>query len=248
MTVVLEVVEASVHFGGLKAVDGVSFQIERGRVQGLIGPNGAGKTTLFNAITGHVSLTHGQIILRGRDITGEPSHRRARLGLSRTFQLGGLIDDLTAIENVALGLDHGGRMDASRRLRAIELRPAARSLLNALDLLPIQDELASELPVGLRRQVEVLRAVAAQPELVLLDEPGAGLSELDRRHLASMISRLSSEGLNFLITDHSTDLVFAVSDDVLVMNFGQETARGAPEDVRRNPAVMDAYLGTQHDD
>jgi ABC-type branched-subunit amino acid transport system ATPase component len=248
MTVVLEVVEASVHFGGLKAVDGVSFQIERGRVQGLIGPNGAGKTTLFNAITGHVSLTHGQIILRGRDITGEPSHRRARLGLSRTFQLGGLIDDLTAIENVALGLDHGGRMDASRRLRAIELRPAARSLLNALDLLPIQDELASELPVGLRRQVEVLRAVAAQPELVLLDEPGAGLSELDRRHLASMISRLSSEGLNFLITDHSTDLVFAVSDDVLVMNFGQETARGAPEDVRRNPAVMEAYLGTQHDD
>lgn len=245
MTAVLSVTDAKVYFDGLHAVDGVSLEVMRGRIVGLLGPNGAGKTTLFNAISGHVRLTAGQVHLTGTDVTNAPPHRRARMGLARTFQLGGLIDDLTAVENVVLGLDQRARIGGP--VGRAHLVPAALEVLDRLDLRSIASELAGSLPMGLRRQVEVLRAVAAEPDLVLLDEPGAGLTEDERSHLGSMIRLLAAEQISFVVTDHSTDLVFAVSDDVLVMNFGRSVAWGVPEVVRRDPLVMDAYLGGAHE-
>lgn len=239
----LSVLDAKVHFDGLKAVDGVSLDVTPGRVMGLIGPNGAGKTTLFNAISGHVELTGGRVSFMGRDVTDLPAHRRAKMGLARTFQLGGLIDELTALENVVLGLDQRARIGESRVPRR-ELAPVAQGLLEELGIEEIANELVEALPMGLRRQVEVLRAVAASPHLVLLDEPGAGLTESERQHLSSMIRDVRSERLSFIITDHSTDFVFSVSDEVLVMNFGRPVTKGAPQEVRRHPEVMEAYLGT----
>jgi len=242
MTALLVVDGARVHFGGLHAVDGVSVAVAPNQVVGLIGPNGAGKTTLFNAISGHVALTAGTVKFRGEDVTALPPHDRARLGIARTFQLGGLIDDLTAAENVVLGLDHAVRIGRPQLPRA-ELLDAAGRVLDRLDLRAIAGELAGSLPMGLRRQVEVLRAIAAQPHLVLLDEPGAGLTQEERRHLAQMVRFLASEHSSFVITDHSTDLLFAVSDAVLAMNFGRQIAYGTPDTVRRDPQVVDAYLG-----
>jgi branched-chain amino acid transport system ATP-binding protein len=242
----LSVDDARVHFDGLKAVDGVSLEVEPGRVVGLIGPNGAGKTTLFNAISGHVRLTDGTVRFLGRDVTGAPPHKRAHMGLARTFQLGGLIDELTALENVVLGLDQRARIGDGQVPRA-NLRAKALSLLDKLGISAIGDELVEALPMGLRRQVEVIRAVASDPHLVLLDEPGAGLTGAERLHLSAMIRGLTSERLSFVITDHSTDLVFSVSDEVLVMNFGRPVMHGPPDEVRRHPEVMEAYLGTSHE-
>lgn len=240
---ILSVTDAKVYFDGLKAVDGVSLEVAPGRVVGLIGPNGAGKTTLFNAISGHVPITGGTVELMGTDVTTRGPHHRARLGLARTFQLGGLIDELTALENVVLGLDQQGRIGDSHVPRN-RLRSVALTMLDELGLSDVGDELVEALPMGIRRQVEVIRAVAAQPHLVLLDEPGAGLTETERAHLSTMVRGLASDRLSFVITDHSTDLVFSVSDEVLAMNFGREVAHGEPDVIRRDRQVMEAYLGT----
>ena len=240
---ILTVTDARVHFDGLKAVDGVSVEVPDGRVLGLIGPNGAGKTTLFNAISGHVGLTCGEVRFLDTDVTGASPHRRARMGMARTFQLGGLIEELTALENVVLGLDQRGLIRA-RRMAPRELQATARSLLGQLGLDAVSRELVEELPMGLRRQVEVVRAVASEPHLILLDEPGAGLTEAERTDLAAMIRSVASGQLSFVVTDHSTDFVFSVSDEVVAMNFGRQIAHGAPGEIKRHPEVMDAYLGT----
>lgn len=232
----------SVRFGGLTAVSDMSLDVQRGQILGLIGPNGAGKTTLFNALTGHQLVDAGTVELLGIDITTVPAHMRARMGMARTFQLGGLIPELTALENVALGLDHYARTGKGKIPRG-ETRTAATSYLDRFGLGRVADELVAGLPAGTKREIEVARALASSASLLLLDEPGAGLTAAERQRLSAMVRDIAQTGTAFIITDHSTDLVFSVSDEVVVMSFGQLVRRGEPDAIRRDPAVMEAYLG-----
>lgn len=232
----------SVRFGGLTAVSDMSMDVQRGQVLGLIGPNGAGKTTFFNALTGHQVIDTGTVELLGTDITTLPAHMRARMGMARTFQLGGLIPELTALENVALGLDHYARTGKGK-IRRGETRTAATSYLDRFGLVRVADELVAGLPAGTKREIEVARALASSASLLLLDEPGAGLTAAERQRLSAMVRGIAQTGTAFIITDHSTDLVFSVSDEVVVMSFGQLVRRGEPDAIRRDPTVMEAYLG-----
>ncbi len=238
----LSVTDATVAFGGLKAVAGVSISLHAGRVLGLIGPNGAGKTTLFNAVSGLVVLTSGRVVLAGQDVSHLPPHRRALLGVARTFQLGGLIPEMTALENVVLGLDQRSRVHG-RGVPHAALRSVALDHLADLGLRQVAERLSGELAAGIRRQVELARALAAQPSLMLLDEPGVGLTEAERAALADAIRTVTGQGVGVLMTDHDTELVFGVADEVAAMNFGRLIAQGTAADVRADPGVIEAYLG-----
>ncbi len=234
--------EVTVRFDGLVAVDAVSLECHRGRVTGLIGPNGAGKTTLFNAITGHQTVTHGAVRFLGRDVTRTPAHTRARMGIARTFQLGGCIPDLSVLENVVLGLDLAAR--AGRGVPRHDRVHAARELLVRFALDGQQDALVSSLSAGLRREVEIARALASGSRLLLLDEPGVGLTEAERERLSRLVRQVAADhDTAFLVTDHNTDLIFSVADRVIAMNFGSTIAEGAPGEVQASAAVLDAYLG-----
>jgi len=241
---VLSAREVSVRFGGLVAVDKMNLEVRRGQVLGLIGPNGAGKTTLFNALTGHQGMDSGSVELLGADVTRLPAYLRARMGMARTFQLGGLIPELTAAENVVLGFDHQARC-GSGPLRRGQLRASALDHLGRFGLSQVADEVVSGLPAGTKREIEVARALASSARLLLLDEPGAGLTSGERERLSVMVRGIARSGTAFIITDHSTDLVFSVSDEVVVMNFGQLVRRGDPKAIRTDPAVMEAYLGSR---
>ncbi|HSF26718.1 MAG TPA: ATP-binding cassette domain-containing protein [Actinomycetes bacterium] len=238
----LRAVDIVVKFGGLTAVNGVSVELFPGRITGLMGPNGAGKTTFFNALSGHQLVTEGHVYMGEEEVTAVPAHGRARRGLARTFQLGGLIDDLSAVENVALGLDHGGRMSGTFISRR-DLHRAAMDCLVRFDLVEVADQIGADLGAGLRRRVEVARAMAAGASIVMLDEPAAGLTVTERDELARFLTTVASEGTSILITEHSSDFLFSVSDEILVMNFGNELRRGAPAEIRNDPAVVAAYLG-----
>lgn len=242
--VVLEASGVSVHFEGLKAVSQMGVRILAGQVSGVIGPNGAGKSTFFDALAGLQPTNSGKIQLRGRDVTGMPASERARLGLARTFQLGSIVPDLNAMENVILGFDQRRRAGGERLSRRA-MRSEATQLLDRVGLGEYRNVLGSNLAEGVKRQVELMRAVAAGGEVVLLDEPGAGLGDADRERLARIIRSLAEQGHACLITDHSTDLVFSVCDHVQVMNFGLQLAEGPPAEIRKHPAVMEAYLGTK---
>lgn len=242
MSTLLEVAEASVTFGALKAVSGVSLNVGEGEVLGLIGPNGAGKSTLFNGLTGHVRLTSGNVKFGGVDLTHLPSHVRARAGIARTFQLGGIISDLTVGENLALGLDHGSRITGRRRRPGL-LRTEVLEWLDRFELAELCDELGGSLSPGIRREVEILRAIASGAKLVLLDEPGVGLSAAEKRRLVATVRKCAADGKAFLITDHDTDVVFTISDRVMAMSFGCAIATGSPTEVRQHPTVVETYLG-----
>lgn len=242
MSDVLTVRDVSVQFGALKAVSEVSLAIAPGQVLGLIGPNGAGKSTLFNAITGHVPVTGGRVAFDGADMTSAPRHARARLGIARSFQLGGVVADLSVEENVALGLDHEARQ-MGRRLRRREARAAVRSWLERFELTEVASELGGGLSAGARREVEILRAIASGARLVLLDEPGVGLSSAERRRLVAMVRRCAADGRAFLVTDHDTDIVFNISDHVVALSFGRVVATGTPQEVRNDATVIETYLG-----
>lgn len=231
-----------VRFGGLTAVGGVSVELKRGQITGLMGPNGAGKTTFFNTLSGHQAVTSGQVLFKGQDVTGLSAHGRARMGMARTFQLGGLVEDLSAIENIALGIDHGGRV-RNKFVRRREVRQAAEQILADFDLADVAGALGSDLGAGLRRRVEVARAMAAEASVVMLDEPAAGLTVSERGELAELLRRVAAGGTAILITEHSSDFLFNVSDEVVVMNFGEELRRGTPADIKNDPAVVAAYLG-----
>jgi branched-chain amino acid transport system permease protein len=232
----------TVRFGGLTAVDDMSVDVHAGQIVGLMGPNGAGKTTLFNTLSGHQVVTSGRIAMDGREVTALPAHQRARLGLARTFQMGGLVSDLTVIENIALGLDHGRRLGQSRRGRGA-LIDAAREHLERFRLLDVADVYAGTLGAGLRRRVEVARVMAAEPTLVLLDEPAAGLTPGERDDLAELLASVKQRNVGLLVTEHTSDFLFSLADTIIVMNFGRELLRGTPEVVRNDRTVLAAYLG-----
>lgn len=232
----------TVRFGGLVAVDDMSVDVHAGQIVGLMGPNGAGKTTLFNTLSGHQVVTSGSILMNGRDVTALPAHQRARLGLARTFQMGGLVSDLTVIENIALGLDHGHRLGHGRRGRS-DLVAGARDHLDRFRLLDVADVYAGTLGAGLRRRVEVARVMAADPALVLLDEPAAGLTPSERDDLAELLTSVKERNVGLLVTEHTSDFLFSLADTIIVMNFGRELLRGTPDVVRTDRTVLAAYLG-----
>lgn len=238
----LEVDSVSVRFGGLLALDGVSLDASDGRVTGLIGPNGAGKTTLFNVITGLQSPTEGSVRLDGRNLVGLQPFRRSRLGMGRAFQRLELFEALSVRENILLAAAIHRRWSRSR---GESPSAVAQMILERLGLLSIADVLSDGLPTGQGRLVELGRALAAQPRLLLLDEPASGQDETETRHFSLVVRELAAEGMAVLLVEHDMDLVMGVCERILVLDFGRLVASGTPDQVRANPLVMAAYLGTE---
>ena len=248
----LAVHDVTKRFGGLTAVDAVNFTLVPGSLTSLIGPNGAGKTTLFNAICGVGKLSAGTISIAGRDVTGWQPHRIAALGVGRTFQNARLFDDMTVLENVVAGLIRSERtsfgadlltLPSSRRSER-EATDRARTTLARLGLDSIANVVARDLPFGERRRVELARAIAADPWLLLVDEPAAGLNASERSQLHDDLLALRDRGMTLLLIEHDMKLVMAISDRVMVLKFGVKIADGDATVVRRDPAVVAAYLGT----
>ncbi len=239
-------------FGGLVAVNDVSFQVRSGQILGLIGPNGAGKSTTFNLVTGVLPATRGEVLLRGQPIHSLPSREIAARGVARTFQHVKMIPTMTVLENVALGAHLRGsagvasavlRLDRSEEKRL--LREAQRQL-ERIGMADRMHELAGNLALGPQRLMEIARALAADPMLLLLDEPAAGLRLKEKQALAGVLRQLRGEGMAILLVEHDMDLVMGLVDRVVVMEFGTKLIEGTPEEVQASPAVRAAYLGTEH--
>jgi branched-chain amino acid transport system ATP-binding protein len=237
----LQVQEVSVRFGGLLALDEASIAVEPGRVTGLIGPNGAGKTTLFNVVTGLQQPSHGRVIFDGEDITRRRPHQRARRGIARTFQRLEAFGSLTAHENVLVALE------MRRRWATEKYAPAevATSLLEKVGIGDIADVRVEALPTGTARLVEVARALATGPRVLLLDEPSSGLDDSETDTLGELLHELAADGLAILLVEHDMAFVMGVCAHIDVLDFGRIIARGTPQEIRADPAVQQAYLGTR---
>lgn len=247
----LAVRQITKEFGGIRAVDGCSFDVERGSITGLIGPNGAGKTTLFNIISGFLRPDSGEVHFDGRRISGLPPHRIASLGLVRTFQIPRALKGMTLLENLMLvpGGQRGERIWNAwlRRGRLIAeeeaVRAKATEVLDFLDLRRLENEYAGNLSVGQKKLLELARGLMADPKMFLLDEPGAGVNPTLMRRIVEYIQELCRRGKTFLLIEHDMDLVMSVCSKVVVMNNGAHLAEGSPQAVRHNPKVLEAYLG-----
>ncbi|MCZ4078043.1 ABC transporter ATP-binding protein [Rhodococcus sp. H36-A4] len=247
--VVLGVDDVAVHFGGIKAVDGVTFDITRGKIFGILGPNGSGKSTLLGAITRLTPLTRGTLTFEGNPFDGVSPQKVARLGIARTFQTVRLLPDLTVRENVALGADlgaaHGGIRELTLGRRALQKRSrdAVAESLERTGLGGFEDIRPGELSYGLQRRVEIARAIAMSPRLLLLDEPTAGMNKSERQDVSQLLHKLRAEGLTQLLVEHDVAMMVDTCDTLIAMNFGALIAQGAPHDVVREPSVQEAYLG-----
>ncbi len=231
----LEVREVTVAFGGVRALSDVAISAEQGRITGLIGPNGAGKSTLFDVITGLRRPSSGQVFIEGREVTRLGPTRRSRHGLARTFQRLELFGRLTVRDNLLVAAELG-----SNRRHAAEL---VEQILDRLGLTRLADTSADTLSTGAARLVEVARALAAQPKLLLLDEPAAGQDPEETERFADLLRSLAAEGTTVLIVEHDMDLVMSVCDDLHVLDLGKVIASGPPAEIRRNEQVLAAYLG-----
>ena len=249
---VLAVHSARKQFGGLVAVNDVSFEVRAGEIVGLIGPNGAGKSTLFNLITGVLPLTAGRVDFRGERIDALSSRRIAQRGMSRTFQHVRMIPDMSVLENVALGAHRRGRSGVLRAMlrldRAEEHRLLAEAWkqLDRIGMTALADEPAGNLALGQQRLMEIARALCTDPALLLLDEPAAGLRLKEKQALGDVLSQLRGEGMSLLLVEHDMDFVMTLTDRIVVVEFGTKLTEGTPAAVRADPAVRAAYLGVEH--
>lgn len=227
------------YFGGLAAVNGVSFQVEEGEIFGLIGPNGSGKTTIFNLINHYFPLTSGDIYFKGHKITGLSTHKICKLGIARTFQVVKPLARMTVLDNVI----------ASAFCRVNTLREAQKLALETIHfcgLEPYQDQPAKSLPIGLRKRLEITRALATQPEVLLLDETCAGLNPKEVNQAIELIKKINQQGMTIIIIEHIMRVVMTISKRILAINHGQPITEGTPEEVSRNPQVIEAYLGEEY--
>jgi ABC-type branched-subunit amino acid transport system ATPase component len=252
----LEVDNVTMRFGGLVALDQISFGIRRGEILGLIGPNGAGKTTCFNAMTGVYRPTSGEVRLEGRALGKTSRHGITQLGIARTFQNIRLFAEMTALENVVVGTDArhktsllGALVRSPRHHR--EEKAAVEKAMALLEFVGIADraaDRAKNLPYGYQRRLEIARALATEPKLLCLDEPAAGFNPAEKEDLMGLIRTIRDDGYTVLLIEHDMKLVMGVTDRIVVLEFGKKIAEGLPAEIRENPAVIAAYLGVPDDD
>jgi ABC-type branched-subunit amino acid transport system ATPase component len=251
----LEVRDVTLRFGGLVALDAVSFEIKRGEILGLIGPNGAGKTTCFNVMTGVYRPTSGKVLLEGQELAKRKRYQITKLGLARTFQNIRLFSEMTALENVVVGVDArhktsvpGALIRSPRHIREErEVVERASALLEFVGIADRAADKARNLPYGYQRRLEIARALATEPKLLCLDEPAAGFNPAEKEDLMGLIRKIRDDGYTVLLIEHDMRLVMGVTDRIVVLEFGKKIADGMPADIRENQAVIAAYLGVPDD-
>lgn len=251
----LELEHLTMKFGGLVAVDDISFNIEQNEIHGLIGPNGSGKTTIFNMLSGYYKPTSGKIIFEGKNIAGLPAHKITQAGFARTFQNLRLFKSMSVLENVMVSMGHL----AKTQLLNVMFNPItagkentlftdkALQVLDLLDIRQYANELAVSLPYGTQRRVEIARALATEPKILLLDEPAAGLNEVETDELANILETIHQSGITIFIVEHDMKLVMGSCQMITVIDYGKKIAEGDCNCVRSNPRVIEAYLGKEED-
>ncbi len=227
------------YFGGLAAVNGVSFQVEKGEILGLIGPNGSGKTTTFNMISGYHRPTSGRVIFKGQEIHRLPTHKVCRLGIGRTFQVVKPLGRMSVLDNVIAAA-------YSRVNSHAEAQGLALETIRFCGMTPVKDQLAKSLPIAGRKRLEIARAMATMPELLLLDETAAGLNPTELTAAIDLIKKIRDNGTTIIIIEHIMHVIMTISDRIHAINFGQTIAEGTPQEVAQNKAVIEAYLGTDY--